>query len=255
MKVLAIGNSFSQDATYYLQAIASADQTEMKVVNLYIGGCSLERHWQNLYREKKEYSYELNGHATGKYVSIQEAVMEEEWDVIVTQQASHDSGWSDTYEPFLSDICAWLTETQPQARLFLQKTWAYEIDSTHEGFWRYRRDQKEMFMRLSAAYDKAAKENGLACIPCADVIQLLRKEPAFDYANGGMSLCRDGFHMHHIYGRYALAATWYAVLCGKKMTGHMYMPKSEFLPDEEAKIDLILLIQETIDRVLDGNDK
>ena len=41
MKVLAIGNSFSQDATRYLHQIAKANQFDLKVVNLYIGGCSL----------------------------------------------------------------------------------------------------------------------------------------------------------------------------------------------------------------------
>ena len=44
--VLAIGNSFSQDATHYLHQIAASDNVEMKVVNLYIGGCSLEQHWR-----------------------------------------------------------------------------------------------------------------------------------------------------------------------------------------------------------------
>ncbi|MBQ7726439.1 MAG: DUF4886 domain-containing protein, partial [Clostridia bacterium] len=43
MKVLSIGNSFSQDAQRYLHGIARADHTEMRAVNLYIGGCSLER--------------------------------------------------------------------------------------------------------------------------------------------------------------------------------------------------------------------
>ena len=37
VKILAIGNSFSQDATYYLQKIAMSDGIDAKVVNLYIG--------------------------------------------------------------------------------------------------------------------------------------------------------------------------------------------------------------------------
>ena len=46
VRILAIGNSFSQDATHYLHQIAASDNVEMKVVNLYIGGCSLEQHWR-----------------------------------------------------------------------------------------------------------------------------------------------------------------------------------------------------------------
>ena len=47
-KVLAIGNSFSRDATCYLHQIAKGAGVDAKIVNLYIGGCSLERHWQNI---------------------------------------------------------------------------------------------------------------------------------------------------------------------------------------------------------------
>ena len=48
ISVLAIGNSFSEDATHFLHQIAEADNVSMKVVNLYIGGCSLEQHWYNI---------------------------------------------------------------------------------------------------------------------------------------------------------------------------------------------------------------
>ena len=47
MNILAIGNSFSRDATAYLHQLLTASGMENTVVNLYIGGCSLERHWQN----------------------------------------------------------------------------------------------------------------------------------------------------------------------------------------------------------------
>lgn len=40
MKVLAIGNSFSNDAMRYLHGIAKADGLDMKTVNLFIGRLS-----------------------------------------------------------------------------------------------------------------------------------------------------------------------------------------------------------------------
>ena len=64
IKILAIGNSFSEDATHYLHQIAAADQVDMKVGNLYIGGCSLERHWNNIQTNAAEYLYEENGAST-----------------------------------------------------------------------------------------------------------------------------------------------------------------------------------------------
>ena len=48
MRILAIGNSFSQDAFKYLHKVAEAAGKEVTTVNLYIGGCTLERHWNNV---------------------------------------------------------------------------------------------------------------------------------------------------------------------------------------------------------------
>ena len=82
MKILAIGNSFSEDAMYYLKNIADADGVEVKAVNLYIGGCNLERHWKNIRTDAREYQYQLNGHPQDRMVSVKEALDEEEWDYV-----------------------------------------------------------------------------------------------------------------------------------------------------------------------------
>lgn len=251
-KVLAIGNSFSQDATHYLHQIAASDGVEMKVVNLYIGGCSLERHWSNIRGDAAEYLYELNGEPKERYVSVSQALAEEEWDYIVTQQASHDSGWPDTYEPFLGEMVGYLKERCPAARILLHKTWAYEIDSTHGNFPRYHNDQKEMFRRLSHAYETAAARAGVPLILSGDVIQRLRKEEPFRYEAGGLSLCRDGFHMSYLYGRYALAMTWYGTLTGRAVREISYVPQTVLAPEEKAEADLLKLIRGVAEDVVRG---
>ena len=75
-KILVIGNSFGEDATHFLHDLALTRGINTKVVNLYIGGCSLERHWRNIENEAKDYEYQLNGRATGNKVSIQDALAE-----------------------------------------------------------------------------------------------------------------------------------------------------------------------------------
>ena len=249
IRILAIGNSFSQDATYYLHQIAASGHVEMKVANLYIGGCSLERHWQNIRTDAADYLYELNGRSQEKYVSVREALEEDAWDIVVTQQASHDSGWAETYEPFLGNMAAYIRKLRPAARIFLHETWAYETDSTHEKFVRYHNDQKEMYERLSAAYKAASVREGLPLIPGGDVIQALRRETPFQYEAGGMSLCRDGFHMSWIYGRYALAAAWYGAITGKALAGNSYVPETS-KTEEKADEKLIIQIRRTVDTVL-----
>lgn len=118
----------------------------------------------------------------------------------------------DTYEPFLGWIISRLKRRMPTAKLLLQETWAYEIDSTHDRFVRYERRQDIMYRRLRNCYMQKAHQYKIPLIPCGDVIQELRKLPPFDVAHGGISLCQDGFHMSYDYGRYAVACTWLAVM-------------------------------------------
>ena len=255
MNILAIGNSFSRDATAYLHQLLRAGGVEARVVNLYIGGCSLERHWQNIESGRAEYEYQFNGQIMERHVSIQQALAECEWDFIVTQQASHDSGWAESYEPFLSLMTDYLRAHAPKATLCLHQTWAYERDSGHANFMRYNRDQATMYRRLTDCYTAAAKRHGLLLIPCGEVIQRLWEEEPFRHQEGGLSLCRDGFHMHLIYGRYALACTWARTLCGLDISRNEYIPVSECDPALTADEALLALIRQTVEAVCSGRAK
>ena len=226
MKILAIGNSFSQDATTYLHQAAAAQGIALEAVNLYIGGCSLETHWRNWVNDEAAYELQLNGEPTGEKASIRQMLREGGWDAIATQQATHDSGWRDTYEPFLGHLVQALRREAPGASLFLQETWAYEKDSDHWAFLRYHQDQKEMYDRLRDNYAAEAVAHGLTLIPCGDVIQRLRALPPFDVSNDGLSLCRDGYHMSLSYGRYTLALVWLKTLCGVSVAGNPYIPEN-----------------------------
>ena len=58
LRILAIGNSFSQDAVeQYLYELFEAAGQKVIIGNLYIGGCSLERHWGNTSNGKADYYY------------------------------------------------------------------------------------------------------------------------------------------------------------------------------------------------------
>ena len=57
MKILAIGNSFSQDATALLEFLSP----QLLVRNLYIPGCSLLLHSELSHTEKAEYEYQEGG--------------------------------------------------------------------------------------------------------------------------------------------------------------------------------------------------
>lgn len=250
IKILAVGNSFSQDATHYLHQIAAADNVDMKVGNLYIGGCSLERHWNNIQNNAREYLYEENGYSTEEYLSVQEALNREKWDYIVTQQVSHDSGIMETYFPYIERIRDYIKEQAPQAEFLLQETWAYEIDSLHSKFGNYHQDQQEMYEKISETYKSVAEKIGVRLIPCGDAVQALRKKDPFRYADGGMSLCRDGFHMNVVYGRYLLAAVWYKTIVGKSVSDNVYVPSTRLAPNAVCKEHILKVVKNAVDEMV-----
>jgi hypothetical protein len=249
LNILAIGNSFTEDSTRYLYQLSNAAGIPTKVVNLYIGGCSLERHWKNIENNQTAYNYQLNGLITERTVSIDEVLTEETWDYIITQQASPDSGWFDSYEPFLGLMLQHIKEKAPTAKILLQETWAYELGSSHPNFIRYNRDQQEMYDRLHTCYTKMADKYNLDMIPSGTIIQKVRSLPAFCVPAGGLSLCRDGYHMSFAYGRYLLACIWLKKLTGISLKDITYIPASPVLkniPDSK----LLNILRTTVDSCL-----
>lgn len=239
--VLVIGNSFSQDAFSYLEDMVRADASssreatgsgsaasdaDFRVANLYIGGCSLRRHWSNACSGEPAYElYEFA--AEPRFVSLAEAIEASEWDAVVMQQVSHESGFYETYQPFLADLAAWVRERRPSAELLIHQTWAYAADSEHPGFVRYGNDQARMFAALKAAYDQAAASLNARILPSGDAWQRARGTAIGD------ALCRDGFHGNEK-GRYLSGCVWYGALSGKDLFVNGFVP--EGLEPRDARI-------------------
>jgi hypothetical protein len=239
IKVLAIGNSFSQDAVAHLPGIAQAGDVDMLIGNLYIGGCSLETHWNNASMDAKAYEFYKTGEDVKK-ASIKDALQCEKWDYVTMQQASHDSGRQNTYYPYINFLSDYVKTYAPQAEQLIHQTWAYEIDSSHPGFTHYDNNQKVMFSALIDAYNLASNTLGLRIIPSGEAMQKARTTNPFNYSNGGKTLCRDGFHATLTLGRYLLGAVWYEVLTGKSILDNLYVPvvsETDTVPtDEEMNI-------------------
>ncbi len=241
IKVLAIGNSFSQDGVQYLREIALSEGVDMLVGNLYIGGCSLERHWNNVVNHAHDYYYyrfaEESFNTDG--AAILEILESEQWDYVTLQQVSHLSGQFETYQPYLFQLSAFVKEHAPQAEQLIHQTWAYEIDSSHDGFERYNNNQNTMFQGLKDAYCRAAELLCARIIPCGQAVQLARSNTLFDYANGGKSLNRDGFHASIPQGRYLLGAVWFETLTGKTLSSEVYLPQSNENPISQAEAKVL----------------
>ena len=244
-RLLAIGNSFSDDATYFLHGVCRSAGEDTEIINLFIGGCSLERHWQNVEQDRRDYELRLNEVNTGRLVSICDALETGPFDAVVLHQASGDSGWENTYEPFLSLLLGSLEKHAPGAKVYLNETWAYEQNSTHPHFMRYNRDQAEMLCRLKAAYEQAAKAHGLPLIRSGELIQTLRTLPYFD--GTVRTITRDGFHLDYVYGRYAVALLWAREIFGVEPPAS-FVPAAAFTPHKPPDSTVLAAIRKAVDR-------
>ena len=227
LKLLAIGNSFSEDAIEQnLFELAAATGHQMVIGNMYIGGCSLERHWGNAQSNKPDYNYrkiEVDGKMTrtANY-TLDKALRDEQWDYVSLQQVSQLSGMYSSFQPHLDSLIAYVRARVPATtKLIWHVTWAYAQNSTHSGFANYDRDQGKMYRAIVEGAQRLKKENAQFSlfIPVGTAIQNARTSFVGDHLN------RDGFHLDLVLGRYTAACTWFECLFGTNVVGNRYAPK------------------------------
>ena len=230
MNVLSIGNSFSQDAQRYLHGIAKADGFELNTFNINIGGSSLSLHYRNMISESATYMLEMNGEITGFKVSLKEALLSRDWDVVTIQQASSKSPYYETYQPYLTKIVEYVRLCVPKAKIAIHQTWAYEQDSHRLNVELGYSNHTDMFKDIERAYEKAAKAvDADFVIPSGEVFQKL-------IASGIEKVHRDTFHASYGIGRYALGLIWYVILTGNDIKSNMFCDFDEEISKAEIEI-------------------
>lgn len=224
LKILSIGNSFSDDTMQYVYRIAkSAGVEEVKLGNLYIGGCTLDMHASNARGNKAAYDYRTvidgNMHNTPSY-RMGDAIASENWDFISLQQASGSSGIKDTYSE-LGYMIDYVHSLAPNAELVWNMTWAYQQDSTHGEFHKYESSQMKMYESIVSAVREKVYYNYPEIkhiVPNGTAIQNARTSYVGD------TLTRDGFHLSLELGRYVAGLTFFHKLTGISIENIDYMP-------------------------------
>lgn len=221
IRILCIGNSFSWDAVEQeLVPLCDAKGVQVEVHNLYYGGCSLQQHAEFLAKDTAAYSHRVCTNAEGRVekdtISLKQALRDGKYDFISLQQASHDSGVRSSYEPWLTTLIDTVRAYQPEAKLCWMQTWAYSKDANHPAYPRYQSDQQVMWDSIQACIKSQITNHKLQIIPCGSAIQNAR------HTKLGDTLCRDGYHLNYVYGRYTAACVWYEVLTGKDVRKNRY---------------------------------
>ena len=231
MKILSIGNSFSDDAQRYLRAIAASEGVEIETLNLCIGGCSLETHASHVKDGAKAYLFHYNGDLDCEdLVTLDEGLGMREWDVVTLQQVSTHSFDKESFYPYIYEVADYVRKKLPNAKIYIHQTWAYEHGSPRSIEITDGRGSEYMLDGIRQAYRHAKREIGAeAVIPSGELMELLR-------LNGAEGIYRDTFHAGYGLGRYAIALLWFKLFSGRSVLNNSFTELDEAVSQKDLKI-------------------
>ena len=235
IRILAIGNSFSDDAIeHYLFDLAKAEGYTVIIGNLYVAGAPLDLHVRNAKDDKAAYSYRKIKADGSKQImaktSISTALADEKWDYISFQQASPKSGLFESYAESLPVLFKYVKEkaTNPKVKYILHQTWAYAQNSTHKAFPSYNSNQLEMYTAIASATKKVMDTMPIdILVPAGTAIQNAR-------TSLGDVLCRDGYHLDLNIGRYTASCVWFETIFKENVIGNSFKPTAVTV--EQARV-------------------
>lgn len=277
LRVLTIGNSFTDSLRPYAVAVARAAGCALHLDFANFGGCSLERHWAYIAAEEAEPVCRIY---RGGGIKMRDILASQPWDVVTIQQASHESWRPETFQPFGRRIADYVRRHAPGAECVVQQTWVYRADDPRlrpGGEWNI--DPDEMYRRLTAHYRTLAADlGGLRIIPTGYAVRLARASEPKPFANydpsllatlawpdlppqggdvvgrawwakneasGELEIRRDLIHLNER-GQYLQACVWFARLFGRPVED-----TASFVPSEIGQADAARL-RDAAQRAVDG---
>lgn len=265
IKVLMVGNSFSQSVLAYLPSIVKTDpENSLKLGQCMIGGCTLKRHCLEFEKSEKKPNhkpYTTNLKIPGAVknrASLQELLKADKWDIVTIQQGSHES-WRPESFAYADKLIEIIRKFQPQAEIVVHQTWAYRLDdpriTSEKKGWKI--GQQGMYDRLTENYVNLAKKYNARIIPVGYAVQLTREKspvkfkmydpailkklqpPELPDQKGdvvgmiswrmdkktGKQKLRRDSIHLNNEGKYLQACVWYMFLFGKKASDVKFVPK------------------------------
>ena len=257
VRLLTVGNSFSANATNFLDELAEADGNKLIHRPIVVGGSSLELHATKSQQFEREPNSKDGLYSNGR--SLKEQLRMDRWDFVTIQQASIKSHDVSTYRPYAAELRDYIKQQAPQAEVLLHETWEYRCDDPRFAVSKPKPGepptQDAMYQGLSAACSTIAHELGIRRIPVGDAFHLadtdaqwgFRPNAHFDakgakppelpgqahslHVGWNWSKPKDGtpkltFDGHHasVAGEYLGACVWYEVLFGRSAVGNPFVP-------------------------------
>lgn len=254
IRVLSISNSFGIDGTTFLHQISTSFDTQVEVGTLFIGGCEISRHENNIKNNIADYEYYLNGALKKVNATILEVLMPNDcekspWDYIVFQQASGFSGIESSFHPHLENLIFEIRKYNKHAILALHETWSYAKNFDNTAYIPYNYSQMKMGKMIETAYYNVARDLGISfIIPSLKVIEKAR-------SIYGDTMNRDGYHLTEE-ARYLIACAWALFLLKREASKPIFVPAyaslEGFKPLKKEKCQELYEIAKGVYRDING---
>ena len=247
LKVLSLGHSHGLDGTALLYEVLDAELTDQEVIvgALYYSGCRMRQHADFLSNNLPKYDYykkdntNVNGAWTiKKETTCLEALRDEQWDVIVIQDANYDAGTEAAYDvdDYMTVINYLYNNQEHKPRILFHMTWTNPDDYntyinassglSHPNQSWYRPYMEERYADKNGVYqreiliDKILSYTETYLEDCTEFLgqkyieSVIPAATAVEYAQyvcgrTDKEIYRDWTHMND-YGRLIVAYTWYA---------------------------------------------
>lgn len=231
VKILGIGNSYTQDTMWILGEVYKAQKNQNVELGIaYYSGCTLASHVKFYNGNEAVYQYNHWDAETGKWVTTKDMTLKEiitatDWDLISMQQGSSQSGLESTYNENLQTIQNFVkSDLTYTPTFFWNMTWSYpEVDIPGDGKTlddapnanafknNYNSDQVYMYQQItSAVQNKILPDSSFTWImPVGTAVQNAKSSILTDY-----DLYRDYTHLND-YCRLMAAYVWFSRIEGE----------------------------------------
>lgn len=210
LRVLSIGNSYSLDATRYIERMmlqAGFSYEQFGFCCVMRGGASLQYWSEHLASDKViEEKYAMGGTLVPKGDGwTLRQLLREPWDIVVLQQSSNQSDDYATYTPYVDSLVQAVRREcpNPHVKLAWHMTWSHALCFSCKPYslkgWSDIVSATEQLLLQPGRFD--------LLIPSGTVIQNARA-----CMDDDLELTRDGSHIVYGVGHYLLSLTWYEAL-------------------------------------------
>lgn len=226
IKILCLGNSFAVDTMEHVANIAkSLGVKNVKLGTLYIGGCSINKHYNNAVNNNASYEYFVNtgsGWTSTYNHAIRATLQSEDWDWVSIQHGTGDGSRYAEQASYanLPNLIGYIKQYVPSTtKIAFNMTWVGEPGSHEELVNVYGNDTVKYYNNIAAlTRDHIVPMTGIDRVsPTGTAIQNART------ADLGI-LTRDNYHLSLNMGRYIAGLTFFKTLTGADISNIEWAP-------------------------------